>query len=35
MNDIIEIVKSFQDSGWLLKGVTEAVQNEEKEQVCY
>ena len=35
MNDIIETVKSLKDSGLLLKGVTEAVQNEVKEQVCY
>ena len=35
MNDIIEIVKSLKDSGLLLKGVTEAVQNEVKEEVCY
>ena len=32
MNDIIETVKSLKDSGLLLKGVTEAVQNEVKEQ---
>ena len=31
INDIIEIVKSL-DSGLLLKGVTETVQNEVKEQ---
>ena len=31
INDIIEIVKSL-DSGLLLKGVTETVQNEAKEQ---
>ena len=30
--DIIKIVKSFEDSGLLLKGVTETVQNEVKEQ---
>ena len=40
INDIIKIVKSFEDSGLLLKGVTETVQNEVKEQkedffVCY
>ena len=29
--DIIKIVKSLEDSGWLLKGVTEAVQNDVKE----
>ena len=40
IEDIIEIVKSLEDSGLLLKGVTETVQNEVKEQkggflVCY
>ena len=32
MEDIIKIVKSLKDSGFLLKGVTETVQNEVKEQ---
>ena len=32
INDIIKIVKSVEDSGLLLKGVTEPVQNEVKEQ---
>ena len=32
MEDIIRIAKSLEDSGLLLKGVTEAVQNEVKEQ---
>ena len=32
MDDLIEIVKSFEDSGLLLKRVTESVQNEVKEQ---
>ena len=32
MNDIIEIVKSLEDSGLFLKGVTETVQNEVIEQ---
>ena len=32
MNDIIKIVKSLEDSGLLLKVVTETVQNEVKEQ---
>ena len=32
MDDLIEIVKSLEDSGLLLKGVTEPVQNEVKEQ---
>ena len=32
MEDIIKIVKSLEDSGLLLKGVTEAVQDEVKEQ---
>ena len=32
INDIIRIIKSLEDSGLLLKGVTETVQNEVKEQ---
>ena len=32
INDIIKIVKSLEDAGLLLKGVTETVQNEVKEQ---
>ena len=32
INDIIKIVKSLEDSGLLLKGVTKTVQNEVKEQ---
>ena len=32
MNDIIKIVKSLEDSGLLLNGFTETVQNEVKEQ---
>ena len=32
VDDLIEIVKSLEDSGLLLKGVTESVQNEVKEQ---
>ena len=32
MEDIITIEKSLEDSGLLLKGVTETVQNEVKEQ---
>ena len=32
IEDIIKIVKSLEDSGLLLKGVTETVQNEGKEQ---
>ena len=32
MEDIIKIVKSLEDSGLLLKGVTETVQNDVKEQ---
>ena len=32
MEDIIKIVKSLEDSGFLLKGVTETVYNEVKEQ---
>ena len=32
MDDFIKIVKSLEDSGLLLKGITESVQNEIKEQ---
>ena len=32
MKDIIEILKSFEDSGLLFKGVSETIQNEAKEQ---
>ena len=32
MEDIIEISKSLEDSGFLLKGVSETIQNEAKEQ---
>ena len=32
MKDVIEIVKSLRDSGLLLKGVSETVRNEAKEQ---
>ena len=32
MEDIIKIVKSLEDSGLLLKGVSKTIQNEEKEQ---
>ena len=32
MEDIIKIVKSLEESGLLLKGVTETVQNEVKEE---
>ena len=32
MEDLIKIVKSLEDSGLLLKGVTQSVQNEVKEQ---
>ena len=32
MDDLIKIVKSLEDSALLLKGVTESVQNEVKEQ---
>ena len=32
MDDILEIVKSLDDSGVLLKGVSETIQNEAKEQ---
>ena len=32
MKDLIEIVKSLEDSGLLLKGVSETIQHEGKEQ---
>ena len=32
MEDIIKIIKSLEDSGLLLKGVNETIQNEAKEQ---
>ena len=32
MKDIIEIVKSLEDSGLLLKGVSETIQNQAEEQ---
>ena len=32
MEDVVKIVKSLEDSGLLLKGVTETVQKEVKEQ---
>ena len=32
MENIIKIVKSLEDSGLLLKGVSETIQNEAKEQ---
>ena len=32
IHDIIEIVKSLEDSGLLVKGVTETIQNEVNEQ---
>ena len=35
MEDIIKIVKSLEDSGLLLKSVTETVQNEVKEQMDF
>ena len=40
MENIIKIVKSLGDSGLLLKGVSETIENESKEQkrgflVCY
>ena len=33
MEDIIKIVKSLEDSGLLLGGVSETIQNEAKEQI--
>ena len=37
MDDILKIVKSLEDSGVLLNGVSETIQNEEEEDflVCY
>ena len=40
MEDILKVVKSLEDSGILLEGVSETIKNEEKEQkedflVCY
>ena len=40
MDDILKIIKSLEDSGALLKSVSETIQNEAKEQrggflVCY
>ena len=32
MEDMMKIVKSFNDSGLLLKGVNESIQNKEKER---
>ena len=32
MNDIIKIVKSFEESGLLIKGVSKTIKNEAKEQ---
>ena len=32
MNDIMKIVKSLEESGLLIKGVSEAIKNEAKEQ---
>ena len=32
MKDFIEIVETFEDSGWLPEGVSETIQNEAKEQ---
>ena len=40
MSDILKVVKSLEDSGVLLKGVSETIKNKAKEQkedflVCY
>ena len=32
MNDILKIIKSLEDSGVFLKGVSETIKNEAKEQ---
>ena len=34
MQDLLKIVKSFEDSGILLEGITETVKNEVLEQKC-
>ena len=34
MQDLLKIVKSLEDSGILLNGITETVKNEVKEQKC-
>ena len=34
MQDLLKIVKSLEDSGLLLDGVTETVKNEAEEQKC-
>ena len=34
MQDLLKIVKSLEDSGILLNGITETVKNEVKEQTC-
>ena len=35
MDDLIKIVKSLEDSGVLLKGVSETIHKEEDFLVCY
>ena len=32
MNDVMKIVKSFEESGLLIKGVSETIKNDAKEQ---
>ena len=32
MNDIIKIIQSLEESGWLIKGVSKTIKNEAKEQ---
>ena len=32
MNDIVKVVKSLEESDFLIKGVSEAIKNEAKEQ---
>ena len=34
MNDIIKIVKSLQDAGLLIKGVSEIIETQAKEENC-
>ena len=34
MNDIMKIIKSFEESGLLIKGVSEIIQNKAKKQMA-
>ena len=33
MNDIMKIIKSLEDTGLLMKGISETIENETKEQI--